>query len=116
MEYTSYGLLEGLGMVGGAILMLTVMYLIVLVTSSKQSRKITTILYGLALTCVVLDTLMWVFSIQTNVIDRLVGEVGSQEQVTIFGVALPFLIVGMMISGKSMEYLALVREQKELEE
>lgn len=92
MEYTSYGLGEGMLMVSGTIFLVLLMYAYKMFRVPKEKRGLLTLVVILSIICIGLDTLMWVLSIQTGVIDFLIGEKGSQEQVTIFGVASYILI------------------------
>lgn len=99
MEYTDYGLWEGLAMVGVSVGFITIVY-IIKGLSIKGRWKDFSVVYGLILLSMALDTLMWGFNIQTNVIDFLYTSNGQTEQVTIFGVFMWLLTLYILFMGK----------------
>ena len=81
MNTTSYGLEEGWLMVLGN---LSIVLLIVCIRYFLIKDKRYSVLFGFLITlCILLDTLMWQFNIETHIIDF---KLDNGEQVTVFGV------------------------------
>lgn len=102
MEYTDYGLWEGLAMVGVSIVLATLIY-IIKGLAIKGRWKDFSLVYGLILLSITLDTLMWALNIQTNVIDFLYTSNGQTEQITIFVVFMGLLVLYMLFMGEKEE-------------
>lgn len=96
MSYTNYGLLTGLIYVSVTILIIMLYMLYVLKTRPHQKNYIITsmILYMILVT---LDTVWWIFDIKTNIVDFLITQNNSTEQVTIFGVMSYICIIQCII-------------------
>lgn len=91
MNTTSYGLEEGWLMVLGN---LSIVLLIVCIRYFFIKDKRYSVLFGFLITlCILLDTLMWQFNIETHIIDF---KLDNGEQVTVFGV-LTFILFGAIL-------------------
>lgn len=99
MSYTDYGLTEGLSMLILPLIIISAVFGLRIIKKSKPFKRKLWLIYGLILLMIGLDTLMWVFDIQTGVIDFLVtAESGKTEQITIFGIAYYILLVWLVLT------------------
>lgn len=101
MDYTSYGLVEGLFNLVPVFVIITLVYLFRLKTSKndKDLKYLLTIMYISVMTSFILDTIWWIFSIETNIIDFKIKVNGNVEQVTLFMV-IGFLSLLVLIFEK----------------
>lgn len=85
MNTTSYGLMEGLLIVSTLIIPLVLIWVFRYLTYKNEWKKIS-LVYGTIILCIILDTLMWVFNIETGIIaiKLYLGE--SLEQLTVFSI------------------------------
>lgn len=96
MSYTNYGLSTGLILVGIKILVIMSYMTYVLKTRPHQKNYIITSMV-LYIIFVILDTIWWIFDIKTNIVDFLITQNGSTEQITIFGVMSYICIIQCII-------------------
>lgn len=96
MSYTNYGLSTGLILVGITILVIMSYMTYVLKTRPHQKNYIITSMV-LYIIFVILDTIWWIFDIKTNIIDFLITQNDTTEQVTIFGVMSYICIIQCII-------------------
>lgn len=91
MDTTSYGLFEGLLTIAILIPIIVVIWVLRYKTHRSHRKKIS-LIYGSIVLCILLDTAMWVFNIETGILDYKVNLGGSLEQVTIFAI-IAFVLV-----------------------
>lgn len=97
MSYTDYGLTEGLIMLLFPISLVTLLYVYKIRKKPAPYVRAYTLLYGLILLTMALDTVWWAFDIQTGVIDQLVTRGGATEQATAFAYIMYGFIAYMIL-------------------